>query len=92
MAKSMALIDNGVVSNILWCADSESQTDVLIDIYDRPVGIGDIYDGGKFWRDGAEVLTPLESALAEIEALRKENADMQSALEILEVTPDAEVE
>ena len=92
MAKNMALLSDGVVVNVLWCSDKAAQTDTLIDPAGRPVGIGDTYSDGKFYRDGAEVLTPLEAALAEIAALREEKADMQAALEILEVTPDAEVE
>ena len=63
MAKSMARIENGVVANMLWCSDSEPETETLIDLADRPVAIGDAYSGGKFYRDGEEVLTPLEEAL-----------------------------
>ena len=63
MAKSMALIEDGVITNMLWCSDSEPETDSLIDPGDRPVGIGDTYSDGKFYRDEAEVLTPLEEAL-----------------------------
>ena len=92
MAKNMALVSDGVVVNVLWCSDKAAQTDTLIDPAGRPVGIGDTYSDGKFYRDGAEVLTPLEAALAQIAALREEKADMQAALEILEVTPDEEVE
>lgn len=92
MAKNMALVSDGVVVNVLWCSDKAAQTDTLIDPDGRPVGIGDTYSDGKFYRDGAEVLTPLEEAQAEIAALREEKADMQAALENLEVTPDAEVE
>lgn len=92
MAKNMALVSDGVVVNVLWCSDKAAQTDTLIDPDGRPVGIGDTYSDGKFYRDGAEVLTPLEAAMAEIAALREEKADMQAAIEILEVTPDEEVE
>ena len=92
MAKNMALVSDGVVVNILWCSDKAAQTDTLIDPDGRPVGIGDTYSDGKFYRGGAEVLTPLEAALAQIAALREEKAYMQAALEILEVTPDEEVE
>ena len=92
MAKNMALVSDGVVVNVLWCSDKAAQTDTLIDPDGRPVGIGDTYSDGKFYRDGAEVLTPLEAAMAEIAALREEKADMQAALESLEVTPDEEVE
>ena len=88
MAKTMALLDGDTVINMLWCSDKEPETDTLKDVGDRPVGIGDTYVEGKWYRDGAEILTPMEAALAEVERLRAENADMKSALEILEVTPD----
>ena len=67
----MALIENGVVANMLWCSASEPETDALINPADRPVGIGDTYSNGKFYRDGVEILTPLEEAqkkIAEYEA------------------------
>lgn len=81
MAKSMALIDNGIVVNMLWCSDNVQPTDSLIDISDRPVGVGDTYTDGKFYRDGAEVLT-------ELEVLKAELADAREALELLGVTAD----
>lgn len=77
MAKNMAFVENGIVSNILWCADREPETDSLIDTADRPVGIGDTYTDGKFYRDGAEILTPLEEAL-------KQNAAYEAALSEIE--------
>ena len=73
MAKTMALIENGVVSNILWCSDKTQQTNSWIDLVDRPVSIGDIYNDGKFYRKGIEVLTPLEVALNENLILQEEN-------------------
>lgn len=77
MAKSMALIENGTVVNMLWCSDSEPETDILLDPADRPVGIGDTYSDGKFYRDGVEVLTQLEEAL-------KKNTEYESALTEIE--------
>ena len=79
MAKSMALIENGTVVNMLWCSDSQPETDTLIDPTDRPVGIGDTYTDGKFYHDGEEVLTPLEAAQAEAAALRQEMAELDAA-------------
>ena len=73
MAKSMASIENGVVSNILWCADREPDTDSLIYTADRPVAIGDAYENGKFYRNGEEVLTPLQEALKKNIELESEN-------------------
>lgn len=77
MAKSMALIENGTVTNMLWCSDSEPETEFLISPAARPVAIGDTYSGGKFYRDGEEILTPLEEAL-------KKNAEYEAALSEIE--------
>ncbi len=77
MAKSMALIENGTVANMLWCSDSEPETDILLDPADRPVAIGDTYNDGKFYRDGVEILAPLEEAL-------KKNAEYEAALSEIE--------
>lgn len=79
MAKNMARLNgNGVVVNVEWWSDSTKDTETLISVYDRPVAVGDSYDGGKFYREGVEVLTSLEEAQAEI-------ADMQNALNELGV-------
>lgn len=73
MAKSMALIENGTIINMLWCSDTEPETDTIINPVDRPIAIGDTYSGGKFYRDGEEILTPLEEAL-------KENAEYKNLI------------
>ena len=77
MAKTMALIENGAVTNVLWCSDSEPETASLINPTDRPVAIGDTYSDGKFYRGGVEILTPLEDAL-------KKNAEYEAALAEIE--------
>ena len=77
MAKSMARIENGIITNMLWCSNSEPETDALIDPADRPVGIGDTYSNGKFYRGGVEILTPLEEA-------QKKNIEYESALSEIE--------
>lgn len=79
MAKNMALIENDVVVNVLWCSDKEPETDTLKFPADHPVGIGDTYDSGKWFRDGVEILTPLEEALTEAAALRQEMEELDSA-------------
>ena len=79
MAKSMALIENGTIVNMLWCSDSQPETEFLINPADRPVGIGDTYKDGKWYRDGEEVLTPLEAARAETAALQQALAELDSA-------------
>ena len=80
MAKTMARIENGVVANLLWCSDHEVQTDTLIDVADRPVGIGDTYDGSDFYRDGERILSAQEKAaqdalLADLNAAYQEGVN-----------------
>ena len=41
MAKNMASVTNGIVTNVIWCSDSEQETDILKSPADRPVAIGD---------------------------------------------------
>lgn len=77
MAKSMALIENSTVTNMLWCSDSEPETEFLINPADRPVAIGDTYSNGKFYRDGVEILTKLEEA-------QKKNAEYEATLREIE--------
>ncbi len=80
MAKNMASVTNGIVTNVIWCSDSEQETDILKSPADRPVAIGDTYSDGKFYRDGTEVLTPLEDAQAQVESLSAQNAELLDAM------------
>ena len=62
-----ALIDSGIVANIISLNDrNASDFSAAVKLGDRPVGIGDTYADGKFYRDGVEVLTPMEQAQAEM--------------------------
>ena len=80
MAKNMASITNGIVTNVIWCSDSEPETDTIINPADRPIAIGDTYSDGKFYRGGVEVLTPLEDAQAQLESLTAQNAELLDAM------------
>lgn len=84
MAKTMARIENGVVANLLWCSDRELQTETLIPVAERPVGIGDTYTDGKFYRDGEEVLTPLEEAQKKIAEYEAALSEIETALGVTE--------
>lgn len=77
MAKTMAVISDGIVSNMIWCNDAATETDTRKDPMGRPVGIGDTYSDGKWYRDGVEILTSLEEAL-------KKNAEYEAALSEIE--------
>ena len=62
-----AIVDNGAVTNIIALNDrNASDFPAAVKLGDRPVGIGDTYTDGKFYRDGVEVLTPMEQAQAEM--------------------------
>lgn len=77
MAKNMARIENGIIINVEWCSDRTVDTDTLISVYDRPVTVGDIYDGQDFYRNGEKILTPLEEA-------EKKNEEFEVALSEIE--------
>ncbi len=81
MAKNMARIENGLVVNIEWCSDKQAETETLINLADRPVAIGDTYNGADFYRDGVKVLTPLEEAQAKIDELEAYYLAMTEVLE-----------
>ena len=62
-----AIVTDGVVTNIIALNDrNASDFPTAVKLGDRPVGIGDTYTDGKFYRDGVEVLTPMEQAQAEM--------------------------
>lgn len=70
-----AWIENGTVSNIIELNDRNAgDFPKAVKLGDRPVAIGDSYADGKFYRNGAEVLT-----------LAEENATLMAALETLGV-------
>lgn len=68
-----AMVTEGKVANIIEM-DKRSEQYFPSAVYtgDRPVGIGDTYTGGKFYRDGKEVLTALEEANNEIDSLTQQ--------------------
>lgn len=80
MAKIMALLDGDTVMNTLWCSDDEPETNTLKEIGDYPVGIGDTYVGGHWYRDGVEILTPLESALMLNKSYEQALSEIEAAL------------
>ena len=63
-----ATVTDGIVTNVIALNDrNASDFPSAVKLGDRPVGIGDTYTDGKFYRDGVEVLSPMEQAQAEIE-------------------------
>jgi hypothetical protein len=76
----MAVVNNGVVTNIIWCTDNTPQTATWLNCDDRPVAIGDTYSGGKFYRDGVEILTPLEEAQKQIAEYEAALSEIETAL------------
>lgn len=84
-----AILTEGVVTNVISLQDKNAaEFPNSVKLYDRPVCIGDTYDGEKFYRDGVEVLTETERLQAEIEIYKA--ALNTVGVETEEVTDDAE--
>ena len=68
-----AMVIEGKVTNIIEM-DKRNEQYFPSAVYtgDRPVGIGDTYADGKFYRNGKEVLTALEEANNEIDSLTQQ--------------------
>ena len=60
---SYALVENGVVTNVIWlCPSNASDFPGAVCVADRPVAAGDLYADGVFTRDGITILTYEEIA------------------------------
>ena len=79
MAKSMAIITDGTVTNMIWCSDYTPETETRKDPNGRQVGIGDTYSDGKWYRDGVEILTPLEQAQKNVESLQAQMTELDAS-------------
>lgn len=56
-----AIVTGGAVTNVIALREiNAGDFPGAVALHDRPVGIGDTYSEGKFYRDGAEVLTAHE--------------------------------
>lgn len=61
-----ALVENGIVTNIIWLYETNAdEFPSAVKLGERQVEIGDTYEDGRFYRDGAEVLTAEEAAQLE---------------------------
>ncbi len=70
--KDYALIENGVVVNVIWlCESNAGEFPDAVCISDRSVTIGDQYTGEVFLREGNSVLTYEEIAAAALEAVEE---------------------
>ena len=67
------MVIGGKVTNIIEM-DKRNEQYFPSAIYtgDRPVGIGDTYTDGKFYRNGVEVVTELEEANNEVDSLTQQ--------------------
>jgi len=84
-----ALIENGVVTNVIWLLPQNAgDFPGAVALHDIPAGIGDTYVDGVFYRDGERVLTSIEQALADANA---EAEDMKAALDLLGVNVDEQM-
>ena len=72
-----ALIENGIVTNIIFLLPTNADDfPGAVPIGDIPVGIGDTYENGDFYRDGEVLKSSLEMTNERV-------AMVEEALEIL---------
>ena len=72
-----ALIENGIVTNIIFLLPTNADDfPNAVPIGDIPVGIGDTYENGDFYRDGEVLKSSLEMTNERV-------AMVEEALEIL---------
>ena len=73
-----AIVTGGAVTNVIALREiNAGDFPGAVALHDRPVGIGDTYSDGKFYRDGEEVLTA-----------QKEIEQYKAALQTLGVVTD----
>lgn len=66
-----ALIENGVVTNIIWLYSANAgDFPTAVPCGDVPVAIGDTYDGQDFYREGEKVVSPLTASQKEMETMQ----------------------
>lgn len=76
-----ALIENGIVTNtIALLPYNASDFPNAIDTGERPVQIGDTYDGEKFYRNGKEVRTEIEEKDITIDRMNTAGAEAMQSL------------
>lgn len=59
MNMNYAIVENGIVINIIWLYPSTPFPNA-VPCGDYPVAIGDTYENGRFYRNGELILSPLE--------------------------------
>lgn len=84
-----AIIENGVVTNtIVLLPYNAAEFPNAVDTGERPVQIGDTYENGKFYRNGAEVHTEIEEKDITIDRMNYAGAEaMQAAMQALNTEP-----
>ncbi len=55
-----ALIDNGIVTNLIWLHPMNTSEFSAVPINDLPIQIGDVYEDKKFYRNGKEITKEME--------------------------------
>ena len=70
-----ALIDNGIVTNLIWLHPMNANEFNAVPMNDLPVQIGDTYEDGKFYRNGEEVVASNGITEAQIATIKNQAVD-----------------
>jgi hypothetical protein len=60
MAKTMAIIKDGIVINLVWVDDNSIETEELKNTYNLHVRVGDVYSNNSYYRDSVKLITHRE--------------------------------
>lgn len=80
MIKTMAQIQNGVVSHIGRYIGRTPETETLVLVNDPMISVGDTYKDGKFYRDGKLISAPIEALYKELSEYSAAFTEIESAL------------
>ena len=79
-----AMVENGVVTNVIWLNPCNAcEFEGVYPVGDMPVAIGDVFDDGKYYRNGLQIQAP---TLTDTEKLKTRADAVESAVDWLITT------
>lgn len=87
MTIKAAIIENGVVKNIVLCNNLEGN---VVDVTELSIGVGDLYDGVAFTKAPTPELTP-EQLQGQIDKVQQQEAKLNPVINYLVTHTNAEI-
>jgi len=84
-----AIVQDGIVTNVIeLLPGNASDFPEAVPIGEVPAGIGDTYDGNRFYRDGQPVLSETETLIAQMCDMAEKLVDQDIQIATLELGGD----